>query len=83
VGSTTRLERSPTTGVIPGQTGTSFGDVLSALAIFDLGRMVWVTRGMRHHHRSREKLELTDWGWYVIYPGLATLLLARQRGTPP
>jgi hypothetical protein len=63
-------------GVIPGQTGTSFGDVLSGLAIFDLGRMVWVTRGMRNHHRSHEKLELADWGWYVVYPGLATLLLA-------
>jgi hypothetical protein len=63
-------------GVIPGQTGSSFGDVLSLLAIFDLGRMVWVTRGMREHHRSREKLEAKDWGWYVIYPGILTMILA-------
>jgi hypothetical protein len=62
-------------GVIPGQTGRSFGGVLSGLAIFDLARMVWVTRGMTNHHRSREKLMATDWGWYVVYPGLATAVL--------
>jgi hypothetical protein len=63
-------------GVVPGQTGRSFGDVLSVLAIFDLVRLAWVTRGLREHHRSREKLMASDWGWYVVYPGLATAVLA-------
>ena len=63
-------------GVVPGQTASSFGDVLLVLALGDLARMVWVTRGMREHHRSREKLKANDWGWYVIYPGMSTLVLA-------
>jgi hypothetical protein len=63
-------------GLIPWHTVTSFGCVLSALAVMDLTRMAWVTLGMRGFHRSRERLTLGDWGWHVIYPFLATLALA-------
>jgi hypothetical protein len=63
-------------GVIPGQTGSAFGDVLSVLALLDLSRMVWVARGMAAHHRNRERLETADWFWYVVYPGFATMVLA-------
>ncbi|MGD0524309.1 MAG: hypothetical protein ABSE49_04150 [Polyangiaceae bacterium] len=63
-------------GVIPGQSWHSFGVVLSLLALFDLGRIVRVTAQARQFHRSREKLTLGDWGWYVVYPSGASLLLA-------
>jgi hypothetical protein len=63
-------------GVIPGQTPTSFGYVLSVLAVVDLGRMAWVTRGMVEFHRTRERFSAGDWGWYVLYPSLATLFVA-------
>ena len=63
-------------GVIPGQTFVTFGYVLGGLTFFDLVRMVQVARGMTEHHRTRERLEASDWGWYVIYPALATTILA-------
>ena len=63
-------------GVIPGQTGSSFGYVLLVLAVFDLGRLAWITRGLRRHHLSREKLGASDWGWYLVYPGMASGILA-------
>jgi hypothetical protein len=63
-------------GLIPGQTGTSFGYVLLVLAILDLGRMVRTTTGMRDHHLSQSKLTASDWGWYVLYPAASTLVLA-------
>jgi hypothetical protein len=63
-------------GVIPGQTGTSFGYVLLVLAVLDLGRMVRIALGMRDHHRSVERLSAGDWGWYVVYPFVSTLVLA-------
>ena len=63
-------------GVIPGLTWTSFGYLLSVLAMTDLVRMVWVARGMTRFHRQREHLEASDWGWYVFYPAAATLTVA-------
>ncbi len=63
-------------GVIPGQTFKTFGYALAGLTLLDLGRMVQVTRGMTDHHRTREPLEASDWGWYVFYPAFATLVLA-------
>jgi hypothetical protein len=63
-------------GVIPGQSWSSFGYVLSALAVLDLGRIVRTTTQARRFHRSREKLTLGDWGWYVVYPSAASLVLA-------
>jgi hypothetical protein len=63
-------------GVIPGQTTTSFGAVLSGLAVIDLGRMAWAARGIHAHHSTTERLSLADWGWYVVYPSIATLTLA-------
>jgi hypothetical protein len=62
-------------GVIPGQSWHGFGVVLSVLAVFDLGRIVRTTLQARQFHRSREKLTLGDWGWYVVYPSGASLLL--------
>jgi hypothetical protein len=63
-------------GVIPGQSWTSFGYVLCVLAVTDLGRMAWVARGMTRFHRKRERLSASDWGWYVLYPSLATITVA-------
>jgi hypothetical protein len=63
-------------GVIPGQTGRAFGVTLSVLVTFDLARMVWVARGMTRHHHTHERLETSDWLWYVVYPTLATVVLA-------
>jgi hypothetical protein len=63
-------------GLIPGQTALSFGTLLLVLAILDLGRMARIAIGMRDHHRSRERLTTSDWGWYVVYPTLSTLVLA-------
>jgi hypothetical protein len=63
-------------GVIPGQTGESFGYILLVLAVIDLGRMPRTILGMRNVHLSVEKLTAGDWGWYVVYPSLSTLVLA-------
>jgi hypothetical protein len=63
-------------GVIPGQTGTSFGYILAVLTVLDLGRMVWITRGMMESHRTHERLTTGDWWWYVVYPALATVIIA-------
>src|SRR5215472_16023119 len=63
-------------GLIPGQTRSSFGYLLLVLAILDVGRMARTTIGLREHHRSRDKLSASDWGWYVIYPLASTLVLA-------
>jgi hypothetical protein len=63
-------------GVIPGQTWASFGTMLLVLALLDLGRMPWTLRGMLDTHRHRERLSLADWGWYVVYPTVASLSLA-------
>lgn len=59
-------------GLIPGQTGTSFGIELVVLGVLDPGRMVRVTLGIHRIHRERERLDANDWGWYVIYPAMAT-----------
>jgi hypothetical protein len=64
------------TGLIPGQTGISFGYLLLVLGILDLGRMARTTIGMRQVHRSRERLSASDWGWYVVYPVASTLVIA-------
>jgi hypothetical protein len=74
-------------GVVPGQTGTSFGYVLLVLGVLDLGRMVRTTLGLRDVHRSAERLSAGDWAWYVAYPFLSTLVvaptgLALARGWP-
>jgi hypothetical protein len=63
-------------GVIPGQTTVSFGYLLLVLAILDLGRMVRITVGMRDHHLSTERLSAADWGWYVVYPSVSSIVLA-------
>jgi hypothetical protein len=63
-------------GLIPGQTATAFGTVLLVLGVLDLARMVRVTVGIHRVHRTREPLDANDWGWYVIYPAVATLLVA-------
>jgi hypothetical protein len=63
-------------GVIPGQTERSFGYVLLVLAVIDLGRMPRTIGGMRDVHRTREKLSAADWGWYLVYPLLSTLVIA-------
>jgi hypothetical protein len=65
-----------TLGVIPDQSATSFGYFLSIFAVLDLGRMMWITRGMREVHMSQAKLTAGDWWWYVIFPLLATLSVA-------
>ncbi len=67
-------------GLIPGQAATQFGTELGALALFDLVRMVWVTRGMIDHHNSKERLTAADWGWYVAYPAVASTVLAGVGG---
>jgi hypothetical protein len=64
------------TGLIPGQTGQSFGYLLLGLTILDLGRMARVAMGLLDHHRSRERLTAGDWRWYVLYPALSTIVLA-------
>jgi hypothetical protein len=43
--------------------------------VFDLGRIVRTTSQARRFHRSREKLTAGDWGWYVVYPSAASLVL--------
>ncbi len=63
-------------GLIPGQTGSSFGYLLLVLALLDLGRMTQTTIGMREVHRTREKLSASDWGWYVVYPMVASFVIA-------
>lgn len=63
-------------GVIPGLTGTAFGTVLLVLGVLDLARMARVTAGMHRVHRTKEPLDANDWGWYVVYPTVATLLVA-------
>jgi hypothetical protein len=63
-------------GVIPGLTFTTFGAILAVLTVFDLTRTVWVVRGMIEHHRTREPFDRGDWFWYVVYPLLATIVLA-------
>ena len=63
-------------GLIPGQTATSVGIVLLVLGVLDLARMVRVTIGIHRVHRTREPLDANDWGWYVVYPAVATLLIA-------
>jgi hypothetical protein len=74
-------------GLVPGQTGTSMGYLLVALVVLDLGRVLETTRGMHRIHRSVEPLTAGDWGWYVIYPTVSTLVigvtgLAMARGWP-
>ncbi len=63
-------------GVVPGETGRTFGWVVSALSTFDLSRMVWVFTGMSRQHRTRERVSRADWTWYVAYPMVATVLVA-------
>jgi hypothetical protein len=63
------------TGLIPGQTGSGFGYLLLVLGILDLGRMVRITIGVREVHRTRERLSASDWGWYVVYPAVSTLII--------
>lgn len=63
-------------GLIPGQTGRTFGTVLLVLGVLDLARMVRVAMGLHRIHRTKEKLDVNDWGWYVVYPVVATLLVA-------
>ena len=31
---------------------------------------------MTRFHRKRERLTASDWGWYVLYPSLATVTVA-------
>jgi hypothetical protein len=62
-------------GLIPGQTERSFGTLLLVLGLLDLGRMLRITLAVNAFHRSSEKLTLGDWGWYVVYPIAATLLI--------
>jgi hypothetical protein len=63
-------------GVIPGQTWKSFGYLLLVLAAIDLGRMTSSAFGMRAFRHTGQDLSMADWGWYVVYPTLATLTLA-------
>jgi hypothetical protein len=63
-------------GLIPGQTWTLFGYLLSVLGVLDLGRMALNISGMRSFHRTRERFSMRDWWFYVVYPLLATLTLA-------
>ncbi len=62
-------------GVVPGQRPLTFGWLLVGLSGVDLARMAVVFWGMLHQHRNREPLETSDWGWYLLYPGAATLLV--------
>jgi hypothetical protein len=64
------------TGLIPGQTGSGFGYLLLVLGVLDLGRMARTTLGISRVHRTREKLSADDWGWYVVYPAMSTLVIA-------
>jgi hypothetical protein len=48
---------------------------LLTLSLLDLGRMVWVTRGLIEQHRTSTRLESSDWRWYVIYPFGSTLVV--------
>jgi hypothetical protein len=63
-------------GVVPGQTMKSFGAVLCGLSVLDLARMLWAARGIHAHHTTTERLSPSDWGWYVVYPSIATLTIA-------
>jgi hypothetical protein len=63
-------------GVVPDQTEWSFGCILLALAALDVGRMVGTLGRTLHVHRSVEMLTIAEWGWYVIYPALSTLMIA-------
>jgi hypothetical protein len=63
-------------GLIPAESPRTFGGFLALFAILDLGRMVWVTRGMvRAQRTGLEQQTLGDWFWYVIYPCAATTSL--------
>jgi hypothetical protein len=62
-------------GVVPGQTWISFGGVIAFLGVLDLGRIVYLTRGLLRHHRTLDPLDGDDWRWLAIYPALATLLI--------
>ena len=60
--------------VMPHMSLKEFGDFLMVLGIADLGRMVWVFRGLLRTHRTGERLVAGDWFWYMIAPALATIL---------
>lgn len=68
----TRVLVVSTLGVIPGESGATFGIIVSLLALLDLTRMVWVIRGLHDSHRRLERLTPGDWWWYGGFPLLAT-----------
>jgi hypothetical protein len=59
-------------GLVPAESIATFGHLVAVFSLLDLGRMVWVTRGMLRTARSDEPPTRSDWLWYMIFPSVAT-----------
>jgi hypothetical protein len=62
-------------GLVPGTTEAVFGTIVVVLSALDLARLARTIGALYGFHRVREALTGWDWGWYAVYPVLASLML--------